>query len=134
MTVNRTMISSAIALWLAGGSSAVAAETDLVLVGGGAGARERAAVGLAIESVTRSAGWSLPATPPARKDSAALLLCADSKQPWDCVPAPLRAVQRLFVVGVESRTNNGAPMVVLTAKAIVASDRVVVVGERYCEP
>ncbi len=134
MTANRALISSAIALWLAGGSSAVAAETGLVLIGGGAGERERTTVGTAIESVTRSSGWSLPATPPARKDSAALLECADSKQPWDCVPAPLRAIQLLFVVGVESRTHDGAPMVVLTGKAIVSSERVVVVGERYCEP
>ena len=134
MKANRALISSVIALWLAGGSSAAAAETGLVLVGGGAGERERATVGTAIESVTRSAGWTLPSAPLAREDSAALLACADSKQPWDCVPAPLRAIHRLFVVGVESRTYDGAPMVVLTAKAIAASERIVAVGERFCEP
>jgi PEGA domain len=135
MTAKRALISWVIALWLAGGSSAMAAEPDLdlVLVGGGAGERERATAGAAIEAVTRSAGWQLPAAPPSRKDAAALHACAGSKQPWDCVPAQLRAVRRMLVVGVESRTHEGASMVVLTGRAIIASEQLAVIGERYCE-
>src|SRR5690606_25423721 len=44
------------------------------------------------------------------------------------------AIRRMLVVGVERRTNNGAPMVVLVGKAVVPSERIVVIEERYCAP
>ncbi|HWO27128.1 MAG TPA: hypothetical protein VNO30_50710, partial [Kofleriaceae bacterium] len=100
---------------------------------GAAEERDRATVGAAIEAVTQSGGWQLPATPLPREDAAALLACAASKQPWDCIPARPRTVRRMFVVGVECRVHEGAPMVVLTGQVIVVSERLRVVGERYGE-
>jgi hypothetical protein len=132
MIAKRTLISSAIACWLAGGSAA-SAEPGLVLVHGGATEPERGVVATAIEAAVQTAGWTLPATPPAAKDADALLTCSDTKQAWSCIPASLQAVRRMLIVGVERRSSDGTPMVVLTGKALVPSEQVVVVGERYCE-
>lgn len=132
MRANRILISSAIACWLAGGAAA-SAEPGLVLVRGGAAEPERGVVATAIEAAVQTSGWTLPATPPAATDTDALLTCSDTKEAWSCVPASLRAVRRMFIVGVERRSSDGKPMVVLTGKVLVPGERVVVVGERYCE-
>jgi hypothetical protein len=132
MTAQRILISSAVSILLAVG--AAAAEPGMVLVRGDTGDLERATVSTAVEAVTRAAGWALSPAPRDRRDADTLASCADSKQPWACLPAPASDLRRLFVVAIEHRPGDTAPMIVLTARAMVPAERVLIVGERYCEP
>jgi hypothetical protein len=50
-----------------------------------------------------------------------------------CLPLPSGAPRRLFVVAIEHRAAGDAPMIVLTGKAIIPPEHLLVVGERYCE-
>lgn len=112
------------------------AENGLLIVGGGAAEHERATVGSAIESTVRSAGWSLPSKPFAKKDTDRLLNCSDAKTPWTCMPPAVSSagIQDVLVVSVESsQAENGAPIVVITGKLIVTSPQVFAVRHRFCE-
>lgn len=133
----RWLVAWAIAAWLAQPRSAHA-ERDVLVIGGGATERgPLTTVRGAVENTLRKAGWSWPARPPTQKEADSLLKCEDSRSPWTCIPpaiSGLRAadIQRVFVMAVESRT--GPPMIVLTARIIVAtSPPVFVVGQRFCE-
>jgi hypothetical protein len=132
MTAKRFWILAAIAAWL-GASAPVRAEDGAVLVRGAIGEPDRQLVGAAFEAVTRGAGWVLPAKALPKREAEALLACVSSSAPWACMPKSLRGLQRVVVVEVERRTSEGAPLVALTARALVPSERVLVVGERFCE-
>jgi hypothetical protein len=115
------------------------AEHDVFVIGGAAALRaELAAVRGAIEGALRRAGWSWPARAPSQKEADSLLKCEDSHAPWNCIPATISGlhasdVKRVFVVSVESRATP-QPMVVLTARVIVASSPpAFVVRQRFCE-
>ena len=132
------MIACALAAWLAAPRSAHA-DSDVLVIGGAAADHgQLAAVRGAIENTLRKAGWTWPARPPSPKEADSLLKCEDSRSPWTCIPATIsgiraREVQRVFVISVESRTAP-APMIVLTARVIVASSPPsFVVRQRFCE-
>jgi hypothetical protein len=136
MTVKRTLVLSVLIVAWSIASSAATAETGLVLVRGDAVEGRRAAVGAAIETAARAAGWSLPARPVGKKEAEALFACADSKTAWTCFgAAPAAAgVHQLFIVGVQNgQSATGAPMVVITGKVIIAESQTVVVRQRYCQ-
>lgn len=131
-------IACALAAWLAH-SRPARAESDVLVIGSVTAERgQLAAVRGAVENSLRKAGWSWPGRPPSQKEADSLLKCEDSRSPWTCIPATisgLRAsdVQRVFVLSVESGTGP-APVVVLTARVIVASSPpAFVVRQRFCE-
>jgi len=137
MIATRVLVLSALMFaWSSAASAAAASESGLVLVRGDAAEARRIAVGAAIETATRAAGWALPAKPLAKKETDALLNCADSKTPWICVSATpgAAAIRQVFVVGVQnSQSNNGVPMIVITAKLIIPESQTVIVRQRFCE-
>jgi PEGA domain len=139
MRRNREMVLLVLVLVVAVGilrPGAANAESGLLVVGGGAAEHERTTVGTAIETAVRRAGWSLPAKPLPKKDIDRLLNCSDAKTPWTCVPPAVGAagIQDVLVVSVESsQAENGAPMVVITGKLIVASPQSFAVRKRFCE-
>lgn len=113
-----------------------AANNGLVVVRGNAPEPRRAVVRAAIETATRSAGWLLPPTPLAKKDTEGVFACSDSKAPASCAAALTggAANRHLFVVGVQNgQADSGAPQIVITAKLIIAESQTVIVRQRYCE-
>jgi PEGA domain len=105
----------------------------VVLISGGAAERHRAIVGRAIETAVRDAGWSLPSKPLTKSQADSMLACFDSKQPASCIPAPLRSA-RLFAVTVEEgQAENGAPMLVLTGRALVIDPPATAIRQQHCE-
>lgn len=129
------VITCAIACAIASrGAASAATATGVVVVRGGVGASERAAITAAIEAEARGAGWALPTAPIAKRDADALAACAGSAAPWGCVPAALRQIERVIAVQAATRLDGGAPMVVLVGRALLPGERVAVVGERYCAP
>jgi len=102
----------------------------------GASSDERAVVGAAVVAAARAAGWAVPPEPLAVADSDRPLDCGDPSSPLTCVPPSIarRGLRRLFAFAVERRqADNGASMVVLTARLIVTAPPALVVGQRYCE-
>lgn len=131
-------VACALAAWLAHPRPA-RAESDVLVIGGATAERgQLTAVRGAVENSLRKAGWSWPARPPSQKEADSLLKCEDSRSPWTCIPATISGlhasdVQRVFVLSVESGTGP-APVVVLTARVIVASSPpAFVVRQRFCE-
>jgi PEGA domain-containing protein len=113
-----------------------AREVGWVVVGGGADEHDRAVVAAAVTAVTREVGWSPPRDPIAAQDSDRLLDCSDPVRPFACVPPAITGggVRRIFVLAVEHKqADSGAPMVVLTARLLVASPPALVVRQRFCE-
>lgn len=137
MIAKRALVVSALMFaWAAPTSVAAASEDGLVLVRGNVAEARRAVVGAAIETATRAGGWSLPSKPIGKKEADALLACADSKTPWTCVSSSPGAagVRQLFVIGVQNgQSDNGVPIVVITAKLIVAESQDIIVRQRFCE-
>ncbi len=130
-TANRVMILAAlvVVLWM----PTARADTGVLVVGGRATERERAVVAASFDTVIRNAGWTLPAKPPAKKDSDALLGCKDLESPWTCVPPSLGGTH-ILVVGVEpGQADNGVPMVVITGRVIVSSAKTAIGRQRFCE-
>jgi PEGA domain len=112
------------------------ARNGLLVVGGGAGERERVVVSRAIEDAVRTAGWSLPAKPFAKKDTDRLVTCPDVRSPWTCLAPSISAagVEDVLIVSVEtSQAANGAPVVVITGKLIVTTPPAFAVRKRFCE-
>jgi hypothetical protein len=111
-------------------------EVGWVVVGGGADDHDRAVIGAAVTAVTREVGWSLPPGPIAAQDADQLIDCSDPVRPFACVPPAIsgRGIRRIFVLAVEHKqADSGAPMVVLTARLLVASPPALVVRQRFCE-
>ena len=137
MTAKRAMVVSALLLaWSLATSVAAAADNGLVLVRGDAAEGRRAAVGAAIETAARAAGWMLPAKPLSKKEADAILTFADTKTPWTCMPASPGAasIRQLFVIGVQNgQSDSGAPLVVISAKLIIPQSQTVMVRQRFCE-
>lgn len=136
MIAMRVLVLSAVMFAWSTAASASASDNGLVLVRGDAAEARRIAVGAAIETATRAAGWALPAKPLPKKETDALLNCADSKTPWVCVSATPGAsgIRQVFVVGVQnSQSNNGVPMIIITAKLIIPESQTVIVRQRFCE-
>jgi len=132
------VVACGLAAWLAHPRPA-RAESDVLVIGGAAAEHAQLTVVRgAIENALRKAGWSWPARPPSSREADSLLKCDDSRSPWTCIPATISGlrggdVQRVFVMSVESRSSPG-PMVVLTARVIVASSPpAFVVRQRFCE-
>src|SRR5215468_12637206 len=114
----------------------VRADDGSVVIGGGAGDRDRSVVGAAVAAIAREAGWALSREPVAAPDVDRLLACSDPVRPWACVPASLgsRGIRRIFVFAVDRRqAASGVPMVVLTAKLIVQAPQGLAVRQRFCE-
>jgi hypothetical protein len=112
------------------------ADDGSVVIGGGAGDRDRSVVGAAVTATAREAGWALSRDAVAVQDVDRLLDCSDPVRPWACVPASLgsRGIHRIFVFAVDRKqTVTGAPMVVLTAKLIVLAPPALAVRQRFCE-
>ena len=107
-----------------------------VVIGGGAEDHDRVVVGAAVAVAAREAGWSLPSEPVTKQDADRLLDCGDPDKPWSCVPASIggRGIRRIFAFVVDNTpSDNGAPMVVLTARLIVTAPQALVVRQRFCE-
>jgi len=107
-----------------------------VVVGGGAEDHDRRVVGAAVAVAAREAGWSLAREPLATQDADRLLDCGDPSRPWTCVPASIgsRGIRRIFVFAVDHKqADDGAPIVVLTARLIVTAPQALVVRQRFCE-
>lgn len=136
MREQRVSMLALVLVWSFATSAAAADDNGLVLVRGDAGEGRRAAVGAAIETAARAAGWLLPAKPLGKKAADAILTCADTKTPWTCMPsAPGAAgIRQLFVIGVQDgQSDTGAPLVVINAKLIIPHTQTVVVRQRFCE-
>ena len=107
-----------------------------VLVGGGAADHDRSVVGAAVAVAAREAGWSLPRAQVATQDIDRLFECGEPGAPWACVPASIggHGIRRIFAFAVDrNQADNGAPMVVLTARLIITAPRALVVRQRFCE-
>jgi hypothetical protein len=115
-------------------SEALPARTaGVVLITGGAADRQREIVGEVIEDAVLTAGWSLPPQPLTQSESDGVLACLDTEQPASCIPAPLR-LSRVFVVAVEAgQADDGAPLIVLTGKALLFDPRFTAIRQQYCE-
>jgi hypothetical protein len=110
--------------------------SGVIAIGGNAEERDRAAVSAGVTAATRVAGWQLPAKPLSKKEAAGLLHCLDPGEPWACIPGTIDAqgIHHALVVAAEKRqSEDGSPMVVLTAKLIVNRPRALVVHQRFCE-
>ena len=108
-----------------------------VIVGGGAGDRDRRVVSAAVAVAARDAGWSLPRDSVTKQEADRMLDCGDPHATWAaCVPASIasRGVYQIFVFAVDrNQSDSGAPMVVLTARLIVSAPQALVVRQRFCE-
>lgn len=105
----------------------------VVLVTGGGAERQREIVAQAIEAAVRDAGWRLPPKPLTRSQADGVLACLDAKQPASCIPAAL-GLARVFVVMVEDgQADNGAPLVVLTGKALLVDPPSTAIRQQHCE-
>ena len=110
--------------------------SGVIAIGGNAEERDRATVSAGVTAATRVAGWQLPAKPLSKKEAAGLLRCLDPGEPWACIPGTIDAqgIHHALVVAAEKRqSDDGSPMVVLTAKLIVTRPRALVVHQRFCE-
>lgn len=108
----------------------------VIAIGGNAEERDRAAVSAGVTAATRVAGWQLPTKPLSKKEAAGLLHCLDPGEPWGCIPGTIDAqgIHHALVVAAEKRqSDDGSPMVVLTAKLIVTRPHALVVHQRFCE-
>jgi hypothetical protein len=102
-----------------------------VVLGGDADARDRRVVGDAVRAAARDAGWLIPDA-----DAATDEVDCGGGEPAACEPAALagRGGGRVIAVAIEHRqADNGAPMVVLTGRLVVAAPPALVVGQRFCE-
>jgi len=111
-------------------------EDGWVVVGGGAEDRDRGVVDAAVAEVAREGGWSLLREPVAAQDVARLLDCSDPDKPFGCVPTAVarRGIRRIFVFALDHKqAESGAPMLVITARLLVASPPALVVLQRFCE-
>lgn len=135
VTPRRIAVAAAAALavgWIAAPAPA-AADGGLVVVGGAGAPRYGSTVGQAVEAAVRDAKWTLPAKALSRTETERMLGCLDTKTPSSCVPDALQVAQ-LFVITVEpGQLDNGAPLVVLTAKGITLRPAAIAVRRRYCE-
>jgi hypothetical protein len=105
----------------------------VVLITGGAAERQRELVGQVIEAAVRDAGWSLPQEPLTKSQSDGVLACLDSQRPASCLPATLR-LARVFVVTVETeQADDGAPLIVLTGKALLVEPPSTAIRQQHCE-
>jgi hypothetical protein len=112
------------------------AANGVIAIGGNAEERDRAAVTAGVTAATRVAGWQLPGKPLSKKEAAGLLRCLDPGEPWGCIPGTIDAqgIHQALVVAAEKRqSDDGSPMVVLTAKLIVTRPRALVIHQRFCE-
>lgn len=110
--------------------------TGVIAIGGNAEERDRAAVNAGVTAATRVAGWQLPTKPLSKKESASLLHCLDPGEPWACIPGTIDAqgIHHALVIAAEKRqSDDGSPMVVLTAKLIVTRPHALVIHQRFCE-
>jgi hypothetical protein len=108
----------------------------VIVIGGNAEERDRAAVTAGITSAARGAGWQLPAKPLTKKETAGLLRCLDPGEPWGCIPGTINAQgihHALVVAAQKQQAEDGSPVVVLTAKLIVTKPQALVVRQRFCE-
>lgn len=108
----------------------------VIAIGGNAEERDRTAVTAGVTAATRIAGWQLPGKPLSKKEAAGLLHCLDPGEPWGCIPGTIDAqgIHQALVVAAERRqSDDGSPMVVLTAKLIVTRPRALVIHQRFCE-
>jgi hypothetical protein len=72
----------------------------------------------------------------AKLDTDRLLDCSAPDKPFACVPPAIarRGIHRIFVFAIDNqRADSGAPMLVITARLIVASPPALVVRQRFCE-
>jgi hypothetical protein len=112
------------------------AANGVIAIGGNAEERDRTAVSAGVAAATRTAGWQLPGKPLSKKEAAGLLHCLDPGEPWSCIPGTIDAqgIHQALVVAAEKRqSDDGSPMVVLTAKLIVTRPRALVIHQRFCE-
>jgi hypothetical protein len=108
----------------------------VVAIGGNAEERDRAAVTVGVIAATRTAGWQLPTKPLSKKEAAGLLHCMDPGEPWGCIPDTIDAqgIHRALVVDAQKQqSDDGSPLVVLTAKLVVTRPRALVVQQKFCE-
>jgi hypothetical protein len=108
----------------------------VIVIGGNAEERDRAAVTAGMTSAARGAGWQLPAKPLTKKETAGLLRCLDPGEPWGCIPGTINAQgihHALVVAAQKQQAEDGSPVVVLTAKLIVTKPQALVVRQRFCE-
>jgi hypothetical protein len=143
-TAGRALIALC-ATWLARAPLAYGEDADReaagsVVIGGGAGDHDRTVVAAAVAVAAREAGWSLPREPVTKQDADRLFNCGDPSAPWACIPAAIgeHGARRIFAFAVDkNQADNGAPMVVLTARLIVtaaaSSGQALVVRQRFCE-
>jgi hypothetical protein len=111
-------------------------EDGWVVVGGGAEDHDHGVVDAAVAAVAHEVGWSLPREPVAKQDTDRLLDCSDPDKPFACVPPSIarRGIRRIFVFAIDNKqADSGAPMLVITARLIVASPPALVVRQRFCE-
>lgn len=108
----------------------------VVVVGGDAEERDRAAVNNGLIAGIAAAGWRLPDKPLSRKEALGLLRCLEPGEPWACIPGTVaaRGIHRALVVAAQKQqADDGSPVVVLSAKLIVTKPRALVVQQRFCE-
>lgn len=135
MTVTYPMVAAAMIALCMIHRPAARAEA-IIVVAGDADAHERAAVRAAVETTARDAGWPLPERAASQTEAERLVQCSNATTPWTCIATTRggRAIERVLVMAVdERRADNGAPMIVLTGKLIVAASRSMVVRQRFCE-
>ena len=105
----------------------------VVLITGGAAERQREIVGQVIEAAVRDAGWSLPQQPLTQSESDGVLACLDSNQLQGCIPPALQ-LARVFVVAIEpGQASDGAPLIVLTGKALLLDPPATAIRQQHCE-
>jgi len=133
MRRSRVMMLATI-IWLTAPRFAQAQQGTIVITGS-ATEHDRAIVRAAAEESTRDDGWSLAPKPPTKKETEALLGCDDSNAPWTCVPQSLHSIgiDHVLIVAVDTRqADNGAPMVVVSAKAIITDSHTSAGKQRHC--
>jgi hypothetical protein len=118
------------------GTRIAAAQTGLVVIGGGATEHDRTVVGTAIEKAVRGAGWLLPTKPVVKKEADGLLNCDNAEAPWTCVPATVtgKGIKEVLVVSVEAtQAANGASLIVITGRLIATEPPSFAFLQKFCE-
>jgi hypothetical protein len=137
MSYRRTTLVVAIALVAVLPHLASANVGAIVVTGNVKPKARRDIVKAAAETVARDAGWSLAdRTALSNKDLDDIITCSTAEEPSACMPRALDLanVTHVLIVSVDDdKEPDGSPVVMLTGRAIIAAQEIVVRDQRYCE-
>lgn len=135
---NRTTILLGAALAIGVLAQTALANTGAIVVTGNVKPKARRdIVSAAMETAARDSGWLLADHKAfSTKEVDEIVTCSTADEPSACMPkaVDLANVNQLLIVSVDDdKEADGSPVVMLTGRAIVASQEIVVRGQRYCE-